>query len=122
MNNNLGWKNALGIAFDIPPIGQRNLDSGNGPYTELANRFEVWLRDIKGITSYEQFDYETGINMRKEFFIINLKENPEWYSQRGIKQIEANSGEEDLVINGKQFKCKNCPVLIRPTTLITHKC
>ncbi|MFC4769921.1 hypothetical protein [Effusibacillus consociatus] len=110
MNNNLGWKHALGIGFEVPPIGQRHSQSGNGSYTELMHKYEIWLRDYKGLSFFQQIPFEEGLKLRTEFVLTHIEQYPEWFSNYKIEKSSTGN-----------YICTGCQGIIDGRILETHK-
>lgn len=94
--NGLGWKHSLGIAF--PKEGNVKSD---GPYTEIMQRFELWLRDSKGLQPNDYLKVqEQHKELRKEFFMIFIEE-PGLFSTQPIKKCN-HKGETVYICSGCQ--------------------
>lgn len=103
--NNFGWNNCLGIAF--PKTG--SIKTGDGPYTELMHRFELWLRDEKGYPEGKLISSDKQTELRKEFFDKFIVEEPLLFSTQPIKYVK-HYGEGVYV-------CTGCQSMMSPSYL-----
>lgn len=89
MRNKISWDRALGIGIEIASKGQRGPLDGHGNYSELALKWETWLRDVKGYPEKQLLGHKVDNNqLRKEFFLENIEKNPEWFSNAGLKKLK----------------------------------
>lgn len=113
MKNKISWDNALGIGLEIAPKGQRGLSDGYGTYSELALKWETWLRDVKGYPENQLVPHELNNSLRKEFFLENVEKYPEWFTDSGVKKVD---------VQGKMvYVCQGCQKLIDGTYLYICK-
>jgi hypothetical protein len=117
MKNRISWDNALGLAFDVPPKGQRSVEL-NGYYTELALKFETWLRDIKGYTT--QVEYEEEKRLRREFFFNHIEKHPEWFTDSGYNKVPTYQISNYEETEEFSYSCSGCQRVL-DGILYTHK-
>lgn len=114
LKNKISWDRCLGIGVEKTPKGQRTPEWGNGVYTELALKYENWLRDEKGFPENEMIEYDLNSELRKEFFLNHVNTNPEWFSTSELQTYTDFDGN-------KRYSCTKCRELIDGTILHTHK-
>jgi len=105
VRNGLGWKHSLGIAF--PKDGSTR--KGDGPYTEIMHRFELWLHADHGYNPDYNLELELLSNLRKNFFNRFIEEE-NLFSTQPLKKIK-HYGEEVYV-------CTGCQAQMSPNYLI----
>lgn len=104
-NGNLKWSDSLGIAY--PTKG--SIKNGDGPYTEIMHRFEIWLRDMHNYLPGQEIEWETRKQLQKQFFLEFIEE-PNLFSTQPIRKLTHNG---EIV-----YVCTGCQAQMSPTYFI----
>ncbi|MEK4234810.1 hypothetical protein [Paenibacillus sp. FSL H7-0714] len=103
-NSKLKWSDALGIAF--PKTGSQK--KGDGPYTEIMQRFEIWLRDVHNYVPGQEIEWETRKQLQKQFY-FEFVEEPNLYSTQPLEKLD-----KDDQIN---YRCTGCQSMMSPNVM-----
>ncbi|MDN4607360.1 hypothetical protein [Sporosarcina highlanderae] len=114
MKNKISWDKALGIGVEIAPVGRRGKNDGHAYYSDLALKWETWLRDVKGYPENQLVPHELNNQLRSEFFIEHIESHPEWFTEADVKFID---------VQGKMtYVCSGCHRALNGNYLYTCKC